>query len=339
MTRDWKVYYNGSFWGHAGKDHSGKEIVVNKKFEWDDNTWYIPAVYACAAGLVIDFCVEIEPERIKAFVERYAALEERADKLSDLEYKRVRQESPTDISFGANVMINNRQLISDRGCGLSWIPEACMPAKQKNPAEVIEIVEHYNLDKDKGWAICRKTYRWATKSKPVLSKINLELAKRPADIYGMQFKSPLPDESIIFTHPVTGIEHVLSVQECEAQELDKEHLAKEDYEFPKCFKAMTYTLSPDIPDKDFYICDTEQSDSPRRKPVENMMSPSVHSTASIGIIGGAAGPTAIFLASKGTTKLHTACSALHFEPVDEVEWCMVFRHTACENATVEIIIN
>ncbi len=338
MTRNWKVYYNGSFWGHHGRDHAGKEISINKKFVWGGDTWYIPAIYACGTGVVIDFCIEIEPDRIKAFIDKYAALEANADKLR-LEYEKISSENPTDVSFTAEVMINNRQLTSDRGCGISWIPTSCMPAEYENTSEALEIAEHYNLDKEKGWAICRKTYHWATKRKPVLNKVSLKLAKCPVNIYGMQFKSPLPGESITFTHPVTGMEHVLTVQEYEAKELDKEHFAREDYEFPKHFKAMTYTLSPDIPDKDFYICDNERSESPRRKPVENMISPLEHGAASIAIIGGADGPTAIFLASKGAPKLHSACSALHFKPADEVEWRMVFRHTACENATVEIIIN
>ena len=46
---------------------------------------------------------------------------------------------------------------------------------------------------------------------------------------------------------------------------------------------------------------------------------------SIGIIGGADGPTMVFAAGQPNARLHAACSSLHFEPTDEVQWRMVFR--------------
>ncbi len=31
---EWKVYFDGDFWGHSGKDRSGTEIRLNKQFDW-----------------------------------------------------------------------------------------------------------------------------------------------------------------------------------------------------------------------------------------------------------------------------------------------------------------
>ena len=48
--------------------------------------------------------------------------------------------------------------------------------------------------------------------------------------------------------------------------------------------------------------------------------------ACIGIIGGADGPTAIVCGGSSKEKLHAACSALHFEPVEgDIEWRIVFN--------------
>ena len=33
---EWKVYFEGNFWGHSGKDRAGTEIRLNKQFEWAD---------------------------------------------------------------------------------------------------------------------------------------------------------------------------------------------------------------------------------------------------------------------------------------------------------------
>ena len=32
---EWKVYFDGNFWGHSGKDRAGAEIRVDKQFEWE----------------------------------------------------------------------------------------------------------------------------------------------------------------------------------------------------------------------------------------------------------------------------------------------------------------
>lgn len=39
---EWKVYYEGNFWGHHGRDHAGKEILVNQHFDWAGYHWFIP---------------------------------------------------------------------------------------------------------------------------------------------------------------------------------------------------------------------------------------------------------------------------------------------------------
>lgn len=44
---EWKVYFDGNFWGHSGKDRAGAEIRVDKQFEWAGHHWTIPAVYSC----------------------------------------------------------------------------------------------------------------------------------------------------------------------------------------------------------------------------------------------------------------------------------------------------
>ncbi len=58
---------------------------------------------------------------------------------------------------------------------------------------------------------------------------------------------------------------------------------------------------------------------------------------SIGIIGGADGPTMVLVSEQPAAKLHAACSSLHFAPVDQVEWRMVFRVKRMNGCTVDVI--
>ena len=61
------------------------------------------------------------------------------------------------------------------------------------------------------------------------------------------------------------------------------------------------------------------------------------SSVCVAIIGGSDGPTAIIFGGSDQGKLHVACSALHFEPVNDVEWRMEFHEKRREDITVELI--
>ena len=58
------------------------EITVNKSFIWGDMQWHVPAVYACEKGLVVDYCVEIDPEKIKSFFEKWESVAEHEECLT-----------------------------------------------------------------------------------------------------------------------------------------------------------------------------------------------------------------------------------------------------------------
>lgn len=100
--------------------------------------------------------------------------------------------------------------------------------------------------------------------------------------------------------------------------------------------VMSYTLSPDLPDGAFTVTDCLPSDQPRLKRT-NANEPQASGSISITLIGGAGGSTAIIFGGSGQSKLHAACSALHFEPMDGVEWHMMFYEKRREDVTVELI--
>ena len=61
--------------------------------------------------------------------------------------------------------------------------------------------------------------------------------------------------------------------------------------------------------------------------------------ASIGIIGGADGPTAVIFGASSQGKLCTACSALHFEPVQhDIEWRITFHEKRFADFTCTLLI-
>jgi hypothetical protein len=144
-----------------------------------------------------------------------------------------------------------------------------------------------------------------------------------------------PGERIEFTHPTTDAKHTLIVQEYEQHKMSREHFDRQNQEFPTYCTVMSYTLSPDLPDGAFTVIDYVRSDQPRQKRT-NPNEPQAFSGICVGIIGGTDGPTAIIFGGSEQSKLHVVCSALHFEPVDDVEWRMVFHEKSREDVTVDI---
>ena len=194
--RDWKVTFEGGFYGQRGR--RGIEIPVGKTFSWGKEIWHVPAVYQCGKGLVADIFAEIDPERVKAFLERYRDLEE--DRLTEEEQERIQQESPLETGFQPEIVLNGRKLRGVEGNGLCWLPESCRemdagalndgpaeeypeldndgdpvedPAAEEYPAadpyeEERRLLEHYGLDLAKAWSMNRWSFSWATKRPPKL---------------------------------------------------------------------------------------------------------------------------------------------------------------------------
>lgn len=73
-AEEWKVTYDGGFWRNEG--NAGIEIPIQKSFCWGEEKWYIPAVYICDKGLVIDYCKQADPVQVKAFIDKWDLLNE-----------------------------------------------------------------------------------------------------------------------------------------------------------------------------------------------------------------------------------------------------------------------
>ena len=93
---------------------------------------------------------------------------------------------------------------------------------------------------------------------------------------------------------------------------------------------MNYRIEPEIAQGNLYLNDCAQGDQPVMKDDKVV--------ASVSVIGHAAGPTSIFFAGKMDRKIEgrIACSAPHFEPVEDVVWQPVFRVDEDDAVTLEL---
>lgn len=331
--KEWKICFGGDFYDTQGNGKAGTELTLEKRFSWNGHDWYIPAVYVCTKGLVIDICIAIEPEVITAYYEKWGFGEESWETLSEEERRQAAQENPSGIDFSLKAEINGREQRRWSGSGIGWMPEACLLSEEENTEEADSVMEHYRLDTAKGWSFRRISFPWATKTKPILRALTLELAPEMLSVPGPRFVTPKIGDCIPIQHPVAGTVHTLTVQEVKKEQFPKERFQAEEFEFPEHFTQMIYTLEPEIPTAEYTLKDVCNSDMPKRRVCADGPA-----ACSIGIIGVGAGPTAVFVAGKGTRETaQVACSALHFEPVETVEWEIIFRRKPCEDIRVELL--
>lgn len=337
VSGEWAVYFDGGFWNKNVKGRPCEEIVFNKKFSWDDKTWHIPAIYSCSKGLVIDFCVEIQPEKVKLFVDKWYYTFECNERLSHEIREQMEFENPMDIDFKFELKVNEKNVVCKQSSSISWIPENCLPDGVKNESESRQLISHYGLDETRAWIFQRYSCLWATQRKPQIKSVKLELERNPTSIKGIKFKNPSVGDEIKFIHPIHNTEHKLTVISYEKQEFPINGFQNEEYEFPKYHTAMEYTLEPDLSDLNFKVCDCVENDSPKRIKQNRFEPKANYDACVVAVIGGSDGPTALFTSASSNIGYHVALSALHFEYVNDIEWKIVFSEKLIDGTEIDLI--
>ena len=164
------------------------------------------------------------------------------------------------------------------------------------------------------------------------------MVQQEVSIPGPHFQVEKPGDTFSFVYPEGSTEYTLTVQEYQAQVLDTSRMMQ-DMEYPTHYHLMSFTVTPEFSGGNLDVADCSDGDHPRPKPCpSNPFEPTaLHDAAVIGIIGGADGPTAIISGPFATQgKLRAACSSLRFDPVDRVEWRLVFREKRYEDKNFDI---
>lgn len=331
----WTVYYSGNFWGKSGSERPGREVPIKKTFLWGDESWYIPAVYVCGKGLVMDICREIGTERMEAFIQKWAFCEYQEDRLTRKQRRQMEEENPMEFDFRAMITLNGRQLREKHCSRIGWIPDSRRPAETENSEETTALLAHYNLDPVKTWSVQRVCFPWATRTKPKIKTLSVTMEPPVINIPGPQFETPEIGSKLTFSHPLTGQIHTLTVEFRETAQSDRKQL--DIFELPTHYTLMAYKLDPPLSGSRFVIRDTEESDEPRLTVTPDPESPRQTSAACIGIIGGADGPTALFFSRDPAPAPMAAHSALRFEPAKKIVWQMLFLERLFPNLTVELL--
>ena len=330
---EWKVVYEAGFWPRRGR--GGKELFVDRQFVWGGETWHIPAVYQCAGGLVIDYCVKIDPDRMREYTDKWEPAQNEECGLTEAERLSIISENPMNIDFRTNALVNGTSLRESSRYGTGWTPSSCLPVDARQDLHAQWLLEHYGLDPESGWAFSRVSLPWADGRPRSIKSLSLTLEREMAEIPGASFKAPAAGGSVTLTNPVNGQEHILTVRESEAHELDRNYFRDDDMEYPTHCVGLTYTIFPEP--QGFCLRDCDNGDSPRAKRQNPYGPVSVGAVGMIGMIRNDDSQT-MYRHPDGTpAKARAFCSSLHFEPVKELALNIVFREKRIPDIEVKII--
>lgn len=320
MEKKHKVFYQGSLYGHFGRDRAGKEIEINKSFLWGGESWLVPSVYVCGKGLVADILKSVSVEDFRAFAEKFG-LDEADDpeKFSPQRLAEAEAENPLGGGIYVTAKINGRESSMEFSSSDCWNP--LFP----DGGDSEKLLEKYGLDKSFCWQITRVSIPWRSRKPKKICSLSLLLRADRLRVSEVHFKAERPGDRTEFTNPATGKTHILTVTDIKRQSLAQfPHIGKDE---PKFFTLLRVDISPEISKDALLITDCAEGDRTHKGALPR-------NTSAIGIIGGADGPTVIISEYESG---HTACSSMHFEPEYEPDWCMTFYDKPREDIEVELI--
>ena len=321
MEKKYKVFYQGSLYGHFGRDREGKEIAVNKSFTWGGEEWLVPSVYFCGKGLVADMFKKVSVDSFREFIEKFG-LDENSDcdGFSDEQQAEIEAENPLNGDIFASIQFGGRKSDMEFSSSDCWNP---LFPDSGDAAEAL--LDRYGLDKSFCWLAVRMSIPWRGRKPKKSDSLTLQLRAEKIPVPGVHFKANCPGDKTEFINPVTGKTHILTVMDIKRQSLAQfPHIGKDE---PKFFTLLRVDISPEISKDALLITDCAEGDRTHKRPLPR-------NTSAIGIIGGADGPTVIISEYESG---HTACSSMHFEPEYEPDWCMTFYDKPREDIEVELI--
>ena len=318
------VYHNGCIRGKGKREDKLMAVPVNGTFLWGGQEIYIPAIYVGEAGAVLDVCTIISMEDMTAFLKKWDKKRRMSLKTQE-EYEQITADNPGSREFTVEMSLDNIPLVRRVSSSLNWYPEnvfrmgneSSAPARSdewRNDPDAETLMDAYGCSREYCWHFVRLSYNW--NGNPILSpqEIALSLQANPLPVTVGYFNtSPACNfETLQAVHPVTGQEYTLTLYECEQLRQSFAEIGKENVIYPEYFQTLSYRISPEIERSLFDIRDCADGDRPKMEDAGKKSEKSV-------------GATAVFMAGKSNASdRRMASSSMHYEPVSEIRWRMVF---------------
>ncbi len=297
----WEVTYEGGL--HRAGTRQGKPgtpVPVTAAFSFGGESWQVLCAYRCSRGLVLDLCAE-------------GRAEERLD-------------------FRTIAEINGKRCPGTHCRVLYFQPWEALPFSERNEPEAELFLAHYGLPAHHAYRFYRMSFPFASSAPRQLKTVTLCFAPRP----GWDAAAPIcvtcAGDSATVRNPVTGERHLLSVT---SSEVVREDSSAGGYILPPYHRVMEYTLTPPVEEGTFRLRDSAPGDAPRQADPTDGEAGTPYGDKTIGIIGGADGPTVVSVAAH-PHKPGMAVSAGRFRVPGDITWVPLFLRPAGSDVTVSL---
>ena len=318
----WSTAFHSDFFHAPQHLQPGTAMALQKEFEWGGIQWHVPAVYLCPEGLMVDVCGQLSGEDT-------SALQNITDDNA------LHPFHPAQLHLRLQAQCNGQLLRPCESSSRLWVPDAIHEDWESH-----WVLEHYDLNPAQAWKLERHCFRWLSGTPEALQELSLTFDAAPVHLPGKTFVVSSAGEKVRLTHPHSKQKYTLTVEELIPDMLTRP-FPEDGMEYPSCYTRMTYRISPDLPDRAFFIRDTAPSDPlrPNTPPAGRMFLPESRESVAIALIGGADGPTVctVGVPSPLAESLHAAASALRFAPVSRIAWQIVFLEKPHQPGTVVLM--
>lgn len=339
-----KVYYDASIWDREILHKQGMKPGIKQKVDWRFNylerEYIIPYIYRFSKGIVLDIVTPLGEEEIQTFIKKYEHLNE--EELSISQEEQIEMDRPYKY-------IEPRQV---------WINGECTTRGWSSTSAVLLPFQ----DEDESMLRIKEAYRDVLKSYEFFSCQRICIPypnnirgykrirhfKRGDQIKSLKFTThkqyrtyPIdesftltklkPEIDISFTHPITGEIHKIEFKWEEQIEIPFPKA-----EIRKVYGEMaSYRITPLLGEEEYLEFDQSMQFKQRKISTQKYVP---ESTGSIGIIGGASGPTSVFIAKgKDANKIRYCYSKLSEHPENHTFYLKGIRVLAVREKNYEFV--
>lgn len=316
-----------------------KELWVDRKFSWNGEAGFIPAIYVGAAGIIVRLCLQVSPERIRTFREKWGDPDE-DDDWTEERLEQAERELPFGRHFEMELEADGEKLCRSQCTGDAWdplrAPDEAAAVKRPGEYSAEQLADYYGCDKSSGWYFEKAAFRWKNEEGPMQEKgrecsrelpthFKLTLHAKSQPRTGTHFvtEKGCGEHTIGIENPVTGEQYQLTIHECSSEMLDENLFqlpGREKLLHPRCCLRLFWSIDPEIPSEIFSIRDCAHSDQPQKKEIVKTPEGEKEEIISVGYCA-----VHVLAAKQKGEQRHMEHSALHHEPVDRVEWRTVFQ--------------
>ena len=210
---EWYVTSQGGFLALQPPGTPGCPAALPGEFDWAGFHWLVPGVYSTAKALVVDFCRQVEPEDVRAFVEKWRLTPEN-DRGGAFHQEGAPADGggePLEFSFHPAAVVNGQEHPYKRGSGSYY--NCCVDWNSQEPEGKL-LGEHYGLNPEKVWSLWRFAFPWGRRKR--VKSLSLRLKAGPLPLPGSVFQVRGPGDRVELAHPKTGKKSILTVKSLQA---------------------------------------------------------------------------------------------------------------------------